>query len=503
MRAAAVIALVLGGIASSAYPLPAQEFIATDGDTSHLIGGSAAGQPATAGRPAGPPASHSAAMGNQFPAQPVSAAAAFPAAGQQMMPPFAEDGGDFQMLPAEGCPEGFMDAGDPTDGCAACMGTPGTEVPQTCRDLWDQMNSCRKLWFRAEYLDWSVRGDILPPLLTTSPPGTPQGIAGVLGNDTQVLFPSGRVNQGSRPGMRFQGGWWFDQGETNGLQADYFILDQQTTNFAIHSPNTPILARPFYNVDAGIQDASYLAFPNYQVLETTANLAGSFIATESSRAQSASLLWKRLLWVNCNRFYWYRLNGTIGYRFFQLAENLRIIDQVTPTGGPFADGTQIDSFDNFNTATRFNGLDIGLTGDVHRGRFSAELWGRVAFGDSHHVTKISGMRRSFDSVSTVVTEGGLLAQPTNIGRWAGDDFGILPEGSVTLGMQITGGLRATIGYSFIYLSQVQRPGTAIDFAVNPTQIGGSPLSGDPRPGYVHNTTDVWLQGLTVGLDFRY
>jgi hypothetical protein len=207
--------------------------------------------------------------------------------------------------------------------------------------------------------------------------------------------------------------------------------------------------------------------------------------------------------VNCNRYWWYRLNGTIGYRFFQLAENLRITDQVTPTGGPFADGTTIDVFDNFNTATRFNGLDIGLMADVHRGRFSAEFFGRIAFGNSHSVTKIDGMRKTFDTVNTVITEGGLLAQPTNMGRWAGDDFAVLPEGTVTLGMQITGGLKATIGYSFIYLSQVQRPGTSIDLGVNPTQIGGSPLVGPARPAYIHNTTDLWLQGLTVGLDFRY
>jgi hypothetical protein len=454
----------------------AQEFVATDGDVSHIVNG---GDEVT----------------SSMPVESVPG-------GDPML--FGDSAGYGEPGYGPGCESGGYFEGGSDDGACFAGDTPGTEVPQACRDLWDQSNSCRKLWFRAEYLDWSVKGDILPPLLTTSPPGTPQGVAGVLGEDTtQVLFPTGRVNQGARPGMRFQAGWWFDQGETNGIQADYFILQEQSTNFATRSPNTPILARPFFNPVAGVQDASYLAFPDFEVLGVTANLAGSFVLHESSQAQSASLLWRRLLWVNCNRHFWYRLNFTGGYRYFGLDESLRIADQVTPTGGPFANGTQIDSIDEFVTSTTFNGLDIGLNGDIHRGRFSVELLGRIAFGNSHQVQNIAGQRRVFDTVSTVVTEGGLLTQPTNIGRSVHDDFAILPEGGVTLGMQITGGLKVTVGYSFLYLSQVQRPGDSIDFVVNPTQIGGSMLAGDARPLPQFDSTGIWLQGLSVGLDFRY
>src|SRR6266496_5985866 len=36
-----------------------------------------------------------------------------------------------------------------------------------------------RAWVRAEYLLWAVKGQPLPPLLTTSPPGTPRENAGV------------------------------------------------------------------------------------------------------------------------------------------------------------------------------------------------------------------------------------------------------------------------------------------------------------------------------------
>src|SRR5262245_54300916 len=52
-----------------------------------------------------------------------------------------------------------------------------------------------RLWVGADYLLWRVRGDSLPPLVTTSPPGTPADQAGVLSTPgTTVLFGGSAVN---------------------------------------------------------------------------------------------------------------------------------------------------------------------------------------------------------------------------------------------------------------------------------------------------------------------
>jgi len=50
-------------------------------------------------------------------------------------------------------------------------------------------------WIGAEYLLWSAKGDKLPPLVTTSPAGTLQPQAGVLGTPgASVLFGDSGVN---------------------------------------------------------------------------------------------------------------------------------------------------------------------------------------------------------------------------------------------------------------------------------------------------------------------
>src|SRR5262245_8106792 len=55
------------------------------------------------------------------------------------------------------------------------------------------------VWASAEYLLWWTKGDRLPPLLTTSPVGTPLANAGVLGRPgTSVLFGDERVNDDAR-----------------------------------------------------------------------------------------------------------------------------------------------------------------------------------------------------------------------------------------------------------------------------------------------------------------
>jgi hypothetical protein len=58
-------------------------------------------------------------------------------------------------------------------------------------------------WAELDVLAWSVKGDRLPPLVTTSPLGTPFGQAGVLGlPTTTVLFGDSSLNGAWRAGGR-------------------------------------------------------------------------------------------------------------------------------------------------------------------------------------------------------------------------------------------------------------------------------------------------------------
>jgi hypothetical protein len=64
-------------------------------------------------------------------------------------------------------------------------------------------------------------------------------------------------------------------------------------------------------------------------------------------------------------------------------------------------------------------------------------------------------------------------------------------------------LRLTAGYNLTYISSVVRPGGQVNTNVNTTQIAGLPLVGPADPTVTMNTTSVWLQGFTTGLDFRF
>src|SRR5215813_12025831 len=62
-------------------------------------------------------------------------------------------------------------------------------------------SAANRFWVGAEYLRWTVKGDKLPALVTTSPPGTPTAEGGVLGfPGTAVLFGDSTVNDEWRSG---------------------------------------------------------------------------------------------------------------------------------------------------------------------------------------------------------------------------------------------------------------------------------------------------------------
>jgi hypothetical protein len=74
---------------------------------------------------------------------------------------------------------------------------------------------------------------------------------------------------------------------------------------------------------------------------------------------------------------------------------------------------------------------------------------------------------------------------------------------VRLGCQVWGGLRAFVGYDLLCWSDVVRPGEQIDLVVNPTQIPPGSLVGVFRPAPTGQTTDLFLQGLSTGVELRW
>jgi hypothetical protein len=221
--------------------------------------------------------------------------------------------------------------------------------------------------------------------------------------------------------------------------------------------------------------------------------------------QSAGALLSNLLWIDFTANYRVDLLG--GYRFFRLDDGIQIDDSLLATGG-LPGQVLLTSTDQFNVKNEFHGGEIGFKAQAFRGRFSAELLGKVALGNNHQTVTINGTNSvtslpNSPQAQTITTPGGLLAQPTNIGRTTNDEFAVLPELGVTLRFDITHNLRATAGYTAMYLDRTARSGSQIDTTLNPTQINGGALVGEARPARTGAQEDFLLYGFTGGLEYRY
>ena len=354
-----------------------------------------------------------------------------------------------------------------------------------------------RLWVGADYLLWQVRGDSLPPLVTTSPPGTPQAQAGVLSAPgTTVLFGNSRVNDDGRSGWQVRGGLWLDCEQKLAVEANFFLLEQVGAGLDTTSNGTPILARPFFNTELGRPDAELIAFPGL--------LTGRVSVAETSSLLGTGAWLRCNLCCGCNHW----VDGVIGYRYLRLRDRLTITENLVSTDPASATtplGTTLNVLDRFETTNQFHGVDLGLAGEVQRGALALEWFTRLAVGvNTGDVATGGASAFAVPGSAPTVQPGGLLALGSNSGRFSKDRVGLVPEAGLRLGYQITPWLRGSVGYTFLYWTDVVRPGTQIDTAVNPNLLPPAVPGGASRPApRVGDTTDLWAHGLSLGLELRF
>src|SRR5262249_26349537 len=87
---------------------------------------------------------------------------------------------------------------------------PAPMVPAPCAPSPVKLGEQGCWWVSAGYLFGWVYTDPLPPLVTSSAPGTPQHLAGVFGAPATSVLLGGRVNTETRSGLRLDAGAWLD-----------------------------------------------------------------------------------------------------------------------------------------------------------------------------------------------------------------------------------------------------------------------------------------------------
>jgi hypothetical protein len=353
-----------------------------------------------------------------------------------------------------------------------------------------------RFWLSGEYLLGWVHGTGLPPLVTTSPTGTSQSLAGVLGqSSTSILFGDKRVNDDVRSGGRFGLGYWFNPEHTLGIEAGTMVLESQATIYSASSTGTPILARPFFDASTNQQNSLLVAFP------------GSSSGSIDIRAASGNLyeahidLTENI--VDCGGL---RINSLFGYRFYRYDEGLRILEVMTPTNPLFASGTQITSVDSFTTSNTFHGGDLGLRTQYTWQNLCLGVRTSLAVGGVDRIIKISGSQiTAVPGVAPVVQSGGLYALSTNIGKFHEDDWTVIPEFAFDLSWKVRDYLRLRLGYTLFGLERFARAADQLDFHVNSDLLPpvANPPAGPNRPAFIFKRDDVWVQTLSLGVELAF
>jgi hypothetical protein len=136
----------------------------------------------------------------------------------------------------------------------------------------------------------------------------------------------------------------------------------------------------------------------------------------------------------------YRLDGLVGYRHARLHEGL-FINQA----GAFAADA--------DTRNQINAGQVGVVGTYRYGAYLAEVLTKVGVGRNSQTITLNGLPQTDSNMSVV------------------------PEFGAHVGYQIGEGVYGTLGYTFLYLSNVARPG--------------------------RSDTDFYLHGFTVGMECRF
>ncbi len=347
------------------------------------------------------------------------------------------------------------------------------------------------LWASGEYLMWWFKPGRTPPLVS-------EGGSGVLGTPGVVpLIDNLDFANDIRSGGRFSLGYQFRGVPWLGVETSYFFIANHSNDLGFSSDGVPTLGRPFFNTVTGLPDVSLIAAPG--------------VATGSVVVGTNSWLWgietNVAAGIACTNTF--HVCALAGLRYLNFADGL-VVASSSDIGPnvPVFGGSTVAIRDSFQTKNDFYGGHLGAEAGVQFWKLTADVRAKVAIGDMHE--------RAFVNGATVVTSpdgavatlpGGLLALPTNIGRYSRDSLAFMPEVGVNVGLQVTKHTKLFVGYSFLWINNVARAGDQIDTAVNVTQLptgsGTGALIGTHRPAFRFEGTDFWAQGLNFGLELRY
>jgi hypothetical protein len=397
-------------------------------------------------------------------------------------------------------------------------------------------------WTTMDYLVYFAKGQPSTfPLLTTSAPSD----NGIIGRaSTLVLAGNEDLSYNPISGFRINAGFFGDADRRWGFEASATVLEHKANVTDLSSgTNIPTLARPF------IDSANPRAITSQVIANTTLGQGRAVVGTTNQTwwidATGIVNLYRS---EPCSTKCAISLDFLIGYRYLQIEESLDIntSTQLNQTGtvtpvfavGPFGVLTQVGTTvtpiqypfggvsvstpatvviqDSFHVVNRFNGGVVGLRGEARYGMFTTTTTMKLAFGNMNQRLEITGASGYADlsrpnpisgGPNIGSAYGGLYANASNIGRYNNDEFAFMPEINLNVGLNVTRGLTAYLGYNFLWINNIARPGDQINPIVNTATVPFSPNYGNNSrpvvPRQIFAQDEFWIMGVNFGLMMRY
>jgi hypothetical protein len=357
----------------------------------------------------------------------------------------------------------------------------------------------------AEYLLWQLRGShVSAPLVTAGSPGDPVP-GGINQPHTQVLFGTADYNNDfDFSGGRIRAGAALLDGAFSAEAGGFYMERKAATVNTFGNERDQVLARPFFDPNANLFRVKLLSFTD--------------AFGDGSRSALTTQFWGAEGNIMANLPYLSSADQVFaGVRYLDLRDNMNVTDQVT-TGGlgqsfflgqPQNTGDKVISTDRFRTVNEFYGGQVGFVRIDSWETLSLRIRGSVALGNTRESLNVVGNSTYYNSVTNNITTypGGFLAQPTNSGTFNRDHFAVVPEVGVAVGWHVTNSLVLSLGYNFLYWSDVVRAGEQVNIRIDPTRLPESPTfdpnspARDPIPVFHH--TSFWAHGLTVGATWTF
>ena len=350
-------------------------------------------------------------------------------------------------------------------------------------------------WGQLDFLLMWRKPQNLPPLVTTSPSGTPLAQAGQLNQATTTTILGGRsLMNGPSTGGRIDFGYWLDAHPQMGLGGSFLALGNSTLAYATDSATTPIVTRPFLNVTDGqtaAMDALIVSFPDEAAGDIEIQGTSKLIVAEG---------YLRQIWHNDPST---PIDLVAGYQFSRIDENLMINSHSTAlsTSQLRPPGTTLALLDSISTQNEFHGGQIGVLNDWDNDCMKISASFKLGLGNMRQRAVFLGHTVIDDSVNSVTDAQGLLTRNTNIGIHERNVITVIPQINLRGTYSVTHRVDVTIGYSLIFFPHVIQPAEQLDpdLAVN----FANPVLGESRPEFTFQSRDYWVQGLTFGLRWNY